>query len=159
MANGKPSVRMPYSPPSPYSSSSSSKGSKSKSVGMSYGNPPPPAAPQNPSYSPSSYSPSSSKSKSGYGMGGCGAKSGSGGMGMGSRDMRSKLCVLRNKLREMAKKADWDAKTKEMTDNAVSKIERLAKKQFALDRQAAAAAAGSWSWDPQCSYYYNATYK
>ncbi|EFJ52233.1 hypothetical protein VOLCADRAFT_116255 [Volvox carteri f. nagariensis] len=66
---------------------------------------------------------------------------------------------LATKLRDMARKADQEAKAKATNEVAMSKIEAAAKKQYEQDRKAAAAEAGSWTWDAQCSYYYNATYR
>ncbi|GLI60013.1 hypothetical protein VaNZ11_002077 [Volvox africanus] len=66
---------------------------------------------------------------------------------------------LTAKLRDMAKKADQETKAKAINEAAMSKIEAAAKKQYEQDRKAAEAAAGSWTWDTECSYYYNVTHR
>ncbi|KXZ54557.1 hypothetical protein GPECTOR_4g622 [Gonium pectorale] len=66
---------------------------------------------------------------------------------------------LANKLRDMARKAENDAKAKSFNDEAVSRAEAAAKKAYAADLKAAEAAAGSWEWDEGSSYYYNATHR
>lgn len=59
----------------------------------------------------------------------------------------------------MARKADHEVYSKAANEVAMSKIEAAARKQYEKDRKAAAAEAGSWTWDLDCSYYYNATHR
>ncbi|GLC33440.1 hypothetical protein PLESTB_000075900 [Pleodorina starrii] len=73
---------------------------------------------------------------------------------------------LATKLRDMAKKADDEVKAKSANEAAMSKIEAAARKQYEQDRKAAEEArkaaeeaAGSWTWDAGCSYYYNAAHR
>ncbi|KAG2436091.1 hypothetical protein HYH02_011602 [Chlamydomonas schloesseri] len=70
---------------------------------------------------------------------------------------------LEKKLLDMHKKAERDAKAKEVNEIAMSKIEAAAKKQYEQDKKAAEAAlaaeAGQWTWDKASGYYYNETHR
>ncbi|PNW83158.1 hypothetical protein CHLRE_06g309150v5 [Chlamydomonas reinhardtii] len=70
---------------------------------------------------------------------------------------------LEKKLYDMTKKAERDARAKEVNEIAMHKIEAAAKKQYEEDKKAAAAAAaaeaGQWTWDKGSGYYYNETHR
>ncbi|KAG2426298.1 hypothetical protein HXX76_013055 [Chlamydomonas incerta] len=70
---------------------------------------------------------------------------------------------LEKKLLDMHKKAERDEHAKQVNEIAMSKIEAAAKKQYALDKKAAEAAAaaeaGQWTWDKGSGYYYNETHR
>lgn len=59
----------------------------------------------------------------------------------------------------MARKADADKRQEDFTTAALSNIERQAAKAYAADKKAAAAAAGSWSWEQDTGYYYNPSHR
>lgn len=55
----------------------------------------------------------------------------------------------------MGKKADADKASAAAAEKAMTEIEAAAKKQYARDLEAAAAAAGKWVWDESAKLFYN----